>query len=107
VSRPVLRKAPNIIIVDYTGKRKRSILGTTTLPINIQGKVTSANCFVAEALNQDLLLGREFLQASQITLDFKFGEATVDIEKRENHPQGHLYEYGKCEFPNPQRADGE
>ena len=80
VTRPRLFSAKNVILIDYSGKKKCPVLGKTTITVQIQTLKINVEVYVVKDANTALLLGLDFLGNTKSILQFDVHKVEMKTE---------------------------
>lgn len=83
ISSPQLKPVRDVVLIDYTGTRKKNVRGVVTLPLRIQDEDIYHPFFVVDGLTRDMLLGRDFLNQYQMKLNFQDGKVRLLLGEKE------------------------
>lgn len=85
LSHPKITPVRNIILVDFSGTRRKCVLGEVILPLNISGQDLYFRFLIVKGLRHTMLIGKDFLSMYDVQLDFHQGRIKMKI-------QGHCIE---------------
>ena len=80
ITHPHLEKIDNIVLLDFTGKRKTKARGKAVVPFTIAGGTVYVHCLILDGLNETVILGNDFLNQLNCVLDFETHTVTVKRE---------------------------
>ena len=78
VTQPMLRPVQNVEILDFTGKRKKGIRGSSILVVQFGDVEVTTEVLVIDDMNEEMLLGLDFL--SQLDAIISFENKTITIK---------------------------
>ena len=82
VSNPILNSVREMELVDFTGKKKKSIKGVTTVAVQLSNIEVTMKILVVQEMNEDLILGLDFLTQLQALINFKNKTLTITSEEQ-------------------------
>lgn len=83
ISKPQLRPAKNIILVDYSGTRKKHVKGEVMIPLRFMDEDVYHRFLVVDGLSRPVLLGRDFLNLHKADLDFCEGKVRMHLNDKD------------------------
>mgnify|MGYP002716437696 CR=1 FL=1 len=79
ISSPRLRTCEDIVLQDYMGQKRRNIRGLTIVPLQIGEFECLVECLVLSTLAEDLILGNNFLNFYNASLDYENAVVTLKV----------------------------